>query len=672
MTPSPSPRTIRSLAAIRREERGAILILTALIMIVLLLIAAFATDLGAWYRQGQEQQRAADVASLNGIQAYDASLKQYIEGKGASSFADLSPAEQAEAEQAAMQAALDAITGALAAGGLGVSNTPTLASATPPAVSNASVTADDGSIIQITRDENNQMFVSVSQQGSQYFSNFVRDAPTIERTGSAVISNCNADCSRDIIIDPPFPGFEASGRGDGFGPLLRGNDQIWAVNHHIRSASEGNIICMDRNTEDFCAGVGDDGDGLWSTSRFDNPNRPTPEHIDHARDKIYFAARDRSVSLSGLACFDMAAGGFCANDFAGIWSDTGVSWPNIVNVSGPFEWNDNLYVLAQNGELGCVDPDTMATCGVWDTDAVGTAPGLNDGTHMTWGDVLGDRLYMILSYGGGQIFQCWDLSTQSSCWGGFQTFNRTGGGDDMLGFISYNTSDVANGFCRLDPIGNWARCYSLDGSSSWEPTAMYNYLTPYGSNWIGGAYTFDVENYGKRTYLTLGNNNRTGCWDWSSNSGCGIANHSTLTPAGRVNPYGLALITDDCIVGLGHNSRYFTLGVDTMETCTASTVSTEVYPCACGDGTFRYGVLELPPALLAVLESAEATVSGGGMSQTGDLMLSPMDLSPFNGVDAPLTLTIVVDSKLGSDGKLLWTQPYSASLALTVQPTLAE
>ena len=183
MTPSPSPRTIRSLAAIRREERGAILILTALIMIVLLLIAAFATDLGAWYRQGQEQQRAADVASLNGIQAYDASLKQYIEGKGASSFADLSPAEQAEAEQAAMQAALDAITGALAAGGLGVSNTPTLASATPPAVSNASVTADDGSIIQITRDENNQMFVSVSQQGSQYFSNFVRDAPTINMRG---------------------------------------------------------------------------------------------------------------------------------------------------------------------------------------------------------------------------------------------------------------------------------------------------------------------------------------------------------------------------------------------------------------------------------------------------------------------------------------------------------
>ena len=75
------------------NDRGAILVLTALIMILMLMIAAFATDLGAWYRQGQSQQRSADIGSLNAIKSYDITMKNYIASKGQTSFSGLSGAQ---------------------------------------------------------------------------------------------------------------------------------------------------------------------------------------------------------------------------------------------------------------------------------------------------------------------------------------------------------------------------------------------------------------------------------------------------------------------------------------------------------------------------------------------------------------------------------------------------
>ncbi len=62
-------------------------------MVLILMIAAFATDLGAWYRQGQQQQRAADLGSLNGVNAYDAALKAYFTSQGASGWGDLGAAQ---------------------------------------------------------------------------------------------------------------------------------------------------------------------------------------------------------------------------------------------------------------------------------------------------------------------------------------------------------------------------------------------------------------------------------------------------------------------------------------------------------------------------------------------------------------------------------------------------
>lgn len=51
----------------RRDERGYVAIVTALILIVLMSVSAFAVDVGHWYLEGQRLQRAADAAALAGV-----------------------------------------------------------------------------------------------------------------------------------------------------------------------------------------------------------------------------------------------------------------------------------------------------------------------------------------------------------------------------------------------------------------------------------------------------------------------------------------------------------------------------------------------------------------------------------------------------------------------------
>ncbi len=663
-----------TLPARAREERGAILILTALVMIILLLIAALATDLGAWYRQGQEQQRAADVASLNGVQAHDASLKAYYDANGVTGYSSLTDPQKADAEDQAFQDAVNSVLGALAAGGMNITDVPVITTAIPPAESTATVTAVDGTSIVITRTATNAITVNVGRQGDQYFSNFVRDAPEITREGSAVISNCNADCSRDIELIPPFPAFDAIGKGDGWGPILHENE-VWALNHHLSAPSQGNIVCMNRDTESFCD-HGDVSPGLYSFGTLQTANRSQPEYIKDG--KIFFPSRDSALGQIGLACFDMEARAFCANRFEGLLSSGNAAWPNTIQIVGPWEWNGNLYMLAQDGQLGCVNPDTMTACGIWDTDGVGYGHGLFSSVTYGWGGLDGDRLYLVTMPDNQHVYHCWNLATQSSCWGGVQTWNhghnRHTGAGYAWNFLHRDTGGNVNGICTIRSNGNGSFCVNSAGSSTWVPTAMESFFRPRSSSWMGAAHDFTLFNGDIRTFFTGGTGNgvagnNTLCWDWSTANNCGAANHQTLSGA-NLAPYGLARASETCLVGLGHTSRFFTIDVNTMETCDDTVVSTDVYPCTCGDGSERYGVLELPEEMKSVLASANATVTGGGTTITGDLLNGPFDLAPFNGTPGPLTLTIEVNSIVNADGSIAWKEPYTATLALITQPTL--
>lgn len=63
--PTPSEASVRRTR--RRGEAGYALTLSALLIIPLMAIVSLAVDVGAWYVQGQENQRAADAAALAGV-----------------------------------------------------------------------------------------------------------------------------------------------------------------------------------------------------------------------------------------------------------------------------------------------------------------------------------------------------------------------------------------------------------------------------------------------------------------------------------------------------------------------------------------------------------------------------------------------------------------------------
>jgi Flp pilus assembly protein TadG len=51
----------------RLKERGYVAVMTAMLMMVLMGLAAFAVDVGHWYLVGQQEQRAADAAAMAGV-----------------------------------------------------------------------------------------------------------------------------------------------------------------------------------------------------------------------------------------------------------------------------------------------------------------------------------------------------------------------------------------------------------------------------------------------------------------------------------------------------------------------------------------------------------------------------------------------------------------------------
>jgi hypothetical protein len=72
-TPAPIGRALK---ALRSQEGGYVAVMTGLLMIVFMGLAAFAVDVGHWYVVGQQEQRAADAAALAGVTSLPANSIQ--------------------------------------------------------------------------------------------------------------------------------------------------------------------------------------------------------------------------------------------------------------------------------------------------------------------------------------------------------------------------------------------------------------------------------------------------------------------------------------------------------------------------------------------------------------------------------------------------------------------
>ena len=695
------------------SERGAILVLTALVMLLLLFIAAFATDLGAWYRQGEEQQRAADVGSLNGIAAYDRGTKQYFSDNGVSTWNELTPAQRLEAEEAGVIDAVNTIQALLETSGLSFSSAPTITIADPPDDENTAsvvvLTADDGSIVTITRsfintsdDPANPIYtrvidVVVSRAGEQYFSDILRDAPTIDRSAQSLLSNCGATCNRPIEINAPFVGFQGNGNGDGYGPLLfdanpttRGIEEVWAINHHSNGSNSGQIICMVVETQLPC--------GTPFALNYQTGNRPV-EYISPSG-KIYFAARDAGTERTGLACFDASTRSYCSTPFVDLWNQTREpDYPGWINGNGPFAYDGRLYVVSQNGRIGCVTEE-MAYCGSTTTYNLSTRgdtrmPGLqNRQFYVSNGEQLGSKLYLTQNTANGVFFHCLDLSAGNGavtdCAGTAPIFNNTlgNGGDDNLTFFSHDTSGNPNGICVLNILTMNNGCVNINTwTNTGEITNMRDDLEKLGNAWGGDTITWE----GRRTFFAGGNSNYVGCWNWETQAACTdgpdsggayLLADSAYTGLDKdANPYGFAQISDRCIIGLGHKAVFYSFNPEGFGSCVDANVGTVITPCECEDGSGnRFGVVRIPPALMGLVDEMYATVSeveGGAPLPGLDRVAlhengGVLDLTGVDQTLSSLWLEIDVDAKLDENGDPIWTETQYADLQIDVQPTLTD
>ena len=75
-------------ASMRAAQRGYVIILTALLLVPLVIVTAFAVDLGAWQVRGTELQRTADAAALAGVvelpdeDAAQTAVEQVVQANG--------------------------------------------------------------------------------------------------------------------------------------------------------------------------------------------------------------------------------------------------------------------------------------------------------------------------------------------------------------------------------------------------------------------------------------------------------------------------------------------------------------------------------------------------------------------------------------------------------------
>ncbi len=722
------------------SERGAILVLTALVMMLLLFIAAFSTDLGAWYRQGQEQQRAADVGALNGVQAYDSAVKAYFAelealapaGVEINSWDDLTLAQQLEAEERGLRAAASTIIGLLETSGLSFSDPGSGVLAADPTdeslTSTWTIVADDGTQVIITRSfvsagvdsmgdpiTGRAIDVQVVAPGEQYFSNVLRDAPEIERSAQSVLSNCGAVCERTLTINPPFAGFSAASSGDGYAPLpfdadpsQPGFEEIWATNHHTNGSNNFHFLCFDSDAGAPCTGGNEK-----TRIRHSNGNRP----VEYVHDgKIYYAAQEVGDANGGIGCFDMAARAYCATDFVELFPGGSISnagWTRgsaYLGLHGPWEWNGNLYIVNQAGVMGCAVRATMQPCGTTTFDTLGTSrkdlngnnvlPAATNGQHwVSHGEQLGSEVYLTHNGPGGVLFQCVDLNTRNSCWGGTTRWQPVldpeqggVGGDNNLTFLRYNTAQVPTQICNVQIESGNNRCYNVsNGNGGTSITGMQAFFqTNIGQHGSWGGDAFNWQD--RRTFFAGGSSRRIVCWSWETGTNGApcpgqavVQTNNAFTGAGDARTYGFAQVTVNCLVALGHDNVFYSFNPVGLNACVDADVVTDIEPCECADGGNRWGQVRLPAELLNQVEELYATLSitdpnvvPGTTAFLPELDRVPLHLNGgvINLSNVPdsvdrLFLNLEVTAAIDlSTGLPEWTEPIDADLQISVQPTL--
>lgn len=524
------------------RERGAVLALVAATLVLVLISGAVAVDLSALDRQGQSLQNTADAAALAGVATW------------------VDTGDQA--------AATAVVTDLILQNGVALGDGVTLDVEFPTSLE-----------IQVNL---------VDDAPEVFFGDVVGFGDELERDATAQLEVCDEGCNRVIEVPPPFNSVLAQGTGDGYIPIAI-EDKLYAVNHHSFT-----IECVDRETNAQC----------WSEKQlFDFPVHTFNVHhpFVHGTKIFYLGWGDGNYSVSTrptsyaslyLGCFDTATDTRCSNTASMYSAGFGTMYGTA----------DGIYVFSGDRKVYCFDPDTLNSCSGY-SGGKNTALSYESGWGQWWenrswnADRIehDNKIYVGLTkrYGGTWV-QCWDMDTNLPCSNfsprrvnGTSTSNTYGDWVSGRLFLFRESDGTPRSLCSIGNPTLFDCWYLSNGNTDSSAESSMNTMASSLGTMSGylGRPTYHAAS--NRLFL-VGDyyDSNTHCYNFNNGGHCG--SRYNTSPWGEVKTYGYTT-EGNCLLGLGHNSIFFSLQIDMSGECTGGSRTVDITPCMCGD------VIKWPP-----------------------------------------------------------------------------
>ncbi|MFV0257108.1 MAG: pilus assembly protein TadG-related protein [Acidimicrobiales bacterium] len=599
----------------RPQEYGQVVPMTALLLIPLLIVAAFGVDAAFWFVRASELQKAADLASLVGAET---------RGRGGSATE--------------VEASIDEFLAINDLDGAAIGRTIDLSQPR-----DVRVRVTDGRV-------------------TQFISQLFTDNISITRSATATYDPCVATCSQPVSLPPPVLSFPNAGSGDGFVPaVIADGDRFLTLNHHT-DARRGILICIDIPSQGPCprypADVDSTTSGMSQLATFEE------------RDEVWWELiRYDSAPLAtriGWGCTTISTGQPCGEyiyrTLPGVTRSDKLpfqQWTTPVT-----RYGDQLVFIAYDMSIGCLDVPTRRPCPGYPTTVPtwrSVVPRANfaPSPDPRWVDTIldGDRLVTFWPLRTGRSALCWDLALNAACSGFKQPVPVSSAqGRTVQPFRDVDADARTVGYC-LATVS--IPCVSTSGRVYNRPELERNVAIDGGTG-----VTYNLET---RLYSTAWRRDEIRCVDLVTATSCGYSNNQGW------KPYGVRLMPNTgCLVGYGDSARIFVVSLD-LGVCDTTKGQVVVPPCACASGSSFYGELTFDPGLFEEFAAFVVTVK----DRAGRIVAGPidirstqgrLDLSGIDPADGPLTVTYDVD--IGDGAR--WTRPVAGSLTMIARPVLKE
>lgn len=546
-----------------RAERGAVLALMAVFLLIFLISAAIAVDLSALDRRGQTLQNTADAAALAGVATWQ------------ESGGDIALTEARVSDMLRQN---------------GVTGTDVFVQVVPNGPSEIQVAITD-----------TDPDVFLGRVGPLNLAgDLVRDA-------SARLEDCDASCETEVELTAPFPDTEVEGSGDGYYPVAVGN-RLYAINH-----DGDEIACIDRSDRD--------NPQCWS-NRFafptsaGGPNTDTVAHTVVVGTRVFWTAQtDTDLQLY---CWQTLTESPCSPTIIRTAPRGSIGGKYDQRGGGTIAVGSRIFVFTDDHRVHCVDSVTMNRCAGYGGGKTTGLGGLGFAPLDPDLGVTGSQIDRVLNETTGQIFHtlhirdtaessavwtpgvwldCWDTTTDLPCLN-FNPARMHSVVQRQSGrlFLHRTSLGLPDGVCSTG-LGE-IECVDLFGTPSSALEIQLDDLED--RQYPSSSYTngMGVHYYHEPTNRLLMSSPRQTstihCWDFDTSSYCapagGLYGYS-LVAATETMDYGF-LADGNCAYALGHKSVFwsFTVPDDGLiePGCPGTVVTEPIDSCPCA-GARRWG-----------------------------------------------------------------------------------